>query len=70
MCFMRVGAGQVKGTLCHCVQCPLRLRTPLIYPLTGTKYSGIPFRRALLDTIPRIGMFDTSKDLIFNTDVS
>ena len=31
---------------------------PTISSIIGTKYNGIRFRRALLDTIPHIGMFD------------
>jgi hypothetical protein len=35
--------------------------TTLLHVLTGTKYSGIPFRRALLDTVPHIGVFNNQQ---------
>ena len=49
MSFMRVGAGQVR------TYPKLLLPSALQFYLVGTKYSGIRFRRALLDTIPHIG---------------
>lgn len=64
-CFLRIvakecvsrGLGEARyRTLCTCVVISLQ-------PLAGTKYSGISFRRALLDTISHIGMFKHQRGL-------